>query len=182
MNYCTHCGGPLLLEVPAGDDRPRYCCRACGLIHYQNPKMVVGCIPEWEDQILLCLRAIEPRANLWTLPAGFLENNETVSEGARREVQEETHARVHDLQPYGLYNIPHISQIYFFFRARLKNNSFEPTHESREVRLFSEEEVPWAQLAFPVVEKTLKRYFQDRHQQSFPFHIDIITRSIHSPK
>lgn len=182
MNYCTHCGGPLRLEVPDGDDRPRHCCRVCGLIHYRNPKMVVGCIAEWKYRILLCLRAIEPREGLWTLPAGFLENNETVAEGARREVLEETRANVGDLQPYGLYNIPHISQIYFFFRAQLINNSFEPTDESRDVRLFKEEEIPWDRLAFPVVEKTLKRYFHDRHGESFPFHIDIVTRSIHSPQ
>ena len=182
MNYCTHCGGPLKEEVPDGDDRPRHCCRVCGMIHYRNPKMVVGCIPEWENRILLCLRGIEPRAGLWTLPAGFLENNETVSEGARREVMEETRATVLDLKPYGLYNIPHISQIYFFFRTQLENNSFEPTHESREVRLFTEEEIPWEQLAFPVVEKSLKRYLRDRRGGSFPFHIDVITRRIHSSK
>ena len=182
MNYCTNCGGLLLLEVPAGDDRPRHCCRVCGLIHYRNPKMVVGCIPEWKDKILLCLRAIEPRAGLWTLPAGYLENHETVSEGARREVMEEACARVHDLQPYGLYNIPHISQVYFFFRAQLENSNFEPTHESRDVRLFEEKEIPWGQLAFPVVEKMLKRYFQDRRGESFPFHIDSITRKIHTPQ
>ena len=180
MNYCTHCGGPLRLEVPAGDDRPRHCCPVCGRIHYRNPKMVVGCIPQWQGQILLCLRAIEPRAGLWTLPAGFLENNETVSEGAQREVMEETHASVHDLKPYGLYDIPHISQIYLFFRARLDNKSFEPTHESRDVRLFREDDIPWAQLAFPVVEKTLRHFLRDRREESFPFHIDIITRKIHS--
>lgn len=180
MRYCTHCGGPLLLEVPSGDDRQRHCCRVCGLIHYRNPKMVVGCIPRWKDQILLCLRAIEPRAGKWTLPAGFLENNETVSEGARREVMEETRASVHELKPYGLYDIPHISQIYLFFRAKMENNRFEPTYESRDVRLFSEDEIPWDQLAFPVVKKTLKRYMQDRRAESFPFHIDIITRRIHS--
>ena len=143
--------------------------------------MVVGCIPQWKDQILLCLRAIEPRAGKWTLPAGFLENNETVSEGARREVLEETRASVHELKPYGLYDIPHISQIYLFFRAKLENKRFEPTYESRDVRLFSEDEIPWDQLAFPVVEKTLNRYMQDRRAESFPFHIDIITRRIHSP-
>lgn len=170
------------MEVPAGDDRPRHCCRVCGMIHYRNPKMVVGCIPEWQDQVLLCLRAIEPRAGLWTLPAGFLENNETVMEGAQREVLEETHAKVSELKPYGLYNIPHISQIYFFFRAQLDDQRFEPTPESTEVRLFKEEEIPWDRLAFPVVEKTLKRYFQDRRSDCFPFHIDIITRRIHSPK
>ncbi len=144
--------------------------------------MVVGCIPEWNNQILLCLRAIEPREGMWTLPAGFLENNETVSEGAQREVLEETRVNVLGLEPYGLYNIPHISQIYFFFRAQLKSKSFGPTHESRDVRLFSEEQIPWEQLAFPVVEKTLRRYFQDRRLESFPFHIDIITRRIHAPK
>lgn len=152
------------------------------MIHYRNPKMVVGCIPRWQGRILLCLRAIEPREGMWTLPAGFLENNETVSEGARREVMEETRASVVDLKPYGLYNIPHISQIYFFFRARLKNDSFESTYESRDVRLFEEEEIPWDRLAFPVVEKTLKRYLQDRRDALFPFHIDIITRRVHPPR
>lgn len=140
--------------------------------------MVVGCIPEWKNQILLCLRAIEPRAGRWTLPAGFLENNETVSEGTKREVLEETRASVRDLQPYGLYNIPHISQIYFIFRGQLDNRSFAPTHESRDVRLFEEADIPWDQLAFPVIEKTLKRYYQDRRAKAFPFHIDIITRRI----
>ena len=172
----------MLLEVPAGDDRPRHCCRSCGLIHYRNPKMVVGCIPEWKNRVLLCLRAIEPRAGMWTLPAGYLENNETVSEGARRELLEEACARARGLQPYGLYNIPHISQVYLIFRGQLEDNRFEPTHESRDVRLFKEEEVPWDQLAFPVVEKTLKRYFQDRIRESFPFHIDVITRRIHPPR
>ena len=181
MNYCSHCGEPLAFYTPPEDDRPRHCCRVCGLIHYRNPKMVVGCIPQWKNQILLCLRAIEPRAGLWTLPAGFLENNETVAEGARREVLEETRASVHDLKPYGLYNIPYISQVYLFFRAELDNNRFEPTHESRDVRLFGEDDIPWGQLAFPVVEKTLTRFMQDRRTASFHFHIDTITRRIHSP-
>ena len=144
--------------------------------------MVVGCIPEWKNQILLCLRAIEPRSGWWTLPAGYLENNETVTEGARREVMEEARAQVMDLAPYGLYNIPHISQVYLIFRAQLENSSFEPTHESRDVRLFMEEEIPWDRLAFPVIEKTLRRYFQDRRAAYFPFHIDVITRSIHAPR
>ena len=176
MKYCTACGGPLTLKVPEDEDRMRHCCQTCGLIHYQNPKIVVGCIPEWQDRILLCLRGIEPRKGLWTLPAGFLEQGETLAQGAQRETFEETRAQVQHLQPYRLFNISHVSQVYMMFRARLEAQTFQPTPESIEVKLFTEDQIPWDELAFPVIEETLKHYFHDRAQGAFPFLIDDITR------
>jgi len=120
------------------------------MIHYQNPKIVTGCIPEWEEKILLCKRGIEPRLGLWTLPAGFMENNETTAQGAARETHEETQAIVEIDSLYALFNIPHINQVYLMFRARMNDLNFGPTTESLEVELFTEQEIPWQELAFPV--------------------------------
>jgi ADP-ribose pyrophosphatase YjhB (NUDIX family) len=126
MNFCSQCGGPVLLTVPDEDDRPRYVCPSCGTIHYQNPKLVVGCIPVWEDRILMCRRNIEPRKGFWTLPAGFLENGETTAEGARRETLEETGSTVAGLTPYLMVDIVHIHQIYLMFRSRLLAAGLSP--------------------------------------------------------
>ena len=126
MNYCSLCGTRVELRIPEGDTLPRYVCTACGIIHYQNPKIVVGCIPEWEDKILLCLRAIEPRQGLWTLPAGFMENAETLAQGAERETLEEANARVEIGSLYAIYNLPHIDQVHVLFRARLLDLDFKP--------------------------------------------------------
>ena len=140
--------------------------------------MVVGCIPEAKDKILLCRRAIEPCADKWTLPAGYLENGETVSAGALRETYEEACARVEIIAPYAIYNISHVSQIYMMFRARLLDNDFKPGSESVEVRLFSEEEIPWNEIAFSVITKTLRDYFKDRATGEFPFHIgDVLPKT-----
>ncbi len=162
MNYCSHCGGEVAIQVPAGDNRPRHCCPRCGAVHYQNPKIVVGCIPEWEDRILLCRRAIEPRYGLWTLPAGFMERGETTQAGAARETLEEANARVAIGELYSLFNLPHIDQVYMIFRSRLLDLDFHPGEESLEVKLFAEHEIPWDELAFPVVRETLALYFRDR--------------------
>lgn len=162
MNYCSQCGGEIGIQVPAGDNRPRHVCTRCGAVHYQNPKIVVGCIPEWEDRILLCRRAIEPRYGLWTLPAGFMERGETVQTGAARETLEEANARVAVGELYSLFNLPHIDQVYMIFRGRLLDLDFSAGDESLEVQLFGEQEIPWAELAFPVVRETLSLYFQDR--------------------
>ncbi len=175
--YCTNCGKPTVLITPEGDDRLRKVCPACDMIHYENPKVVVGCIPEWNEKILMCRRAIEPRYGKWTLPAGFLEIGETVSEGARRETLEEACARVDDLIAYALFNLSFIGQIYIMFRGRLIDKEFKPGHESLSVDLFGEHEIPWNELAFPVVEKTLKKYFRDRKTGKFPFFIGDINRS-----
>jgi ADP-ribose pyrophosphatase YjhB (NUDIX family) len=133
--------------------------------------MVVGCIPVWGDQILLCRRAIEPRLGYWTLPAGFLENGESASAGAVRETLEEAEARVEIQGMFSFYNLTHINQIYVMFRARLLDLNFGPGTESLEVRLFSEEDIPWDQMAFKTVGETLKHYFADRKRGAFSLHM-----------
>lgn len=167
--------------VPPGDDRRRYVCTSCRTIHYQNPRMVVGCIAEWQGQILLCKRAIEPRHGTWTLPAGYLENGETVAEGARRETREESGATLGDLRPYGMYNIRHVNQIYLIFRGPLADLDFKPGKESLDVRLFAETEIPWGELAFPVIETALQHYFRDQPRGRFPFHVDDVVRRMGRP-
>ncbi|MSQ59005.1 MAG: NUDIX domain-containing protein [Betaproteobacteria bacterium] len=174
MKYCSSCGGLLARRIPPDDNLPRAVCDACGTIHYENPKMVVGCIPEWEDKVLLCRRAIEPRYGLWTVPAGYLENGETTGDGAMRETLEEAGARVEMLEPYAIYNIPHISQVYLLFRARLKDSQFAPGTESLEVKLFEESEIPWDEIAFATVRNALHRYFSDRRTGQFPMHVGTI--------
>lgn len=171
MKFCSNCGSPLSFATPPGDDRGRFLCPACGTIHYQNPRVVVGCIPEVEGRVLLCRRAIDPCYGKWTLPAGYLENGETVSACAERETREETGARVDELSPYRMFNICHINQIYFMFRARVVNLGNGPGKESLEVKLCTEAEIPWEQIAFRVISETLRMYFRDRRTGSFPFDI-----------
>ena len=170
MKFCSQCGAAISERVPAGDSRKRYVCDTCDTIHYQNPRVVTGCLVTWEDQVLLCKRAIDPRAGLWTLPAGFLENGETTQEGAARETWEEARARVAVSGLYTVFNLPHISQIYMFYRAELLDGSFAVGEESTEVALFSESDIPWQELAFPVIEKTLELFFKDRSGKDFPVH------------
>ncbi|MDY0039097.1 MAG: NUDIX hydrolase [Desulforhabdus sp.] len=177
MNYCSNCGGHVVLRIPPGDDRQRFVCGSCATIHYENPKMVVGCIPEWKDEILLCRRAIDPGYGKWTLPAGYLENGETVMEGTRRETWEEAGARIGNLQPFALLNLSFISQVYLMFRASLLKADFAAGSESLEIRLFREEDIPWSQLAFTVIRETLKLYFEDRPAGIFPFHVHDIDPS-----
>ena len=177
MNFCSNCGAPVTRKVPPGDTLPRYVCDACSTIHYQNPRIIVGCIPEWEDRILLCKRAIEPRYGLWTVPAGFMENGETTFQGAARETLEEANARV-DVGPlYAVYNIPHINQVYMLFRARLLDTDFSAGAETLETRLFSEAEIPWDELAFDTVRNTLNHYYGDRRLGEYKFHMGTIERS-----
>ena len=182
MKYCSQCGAQLEFKVPEGDDRPRFVCPECASIHYQNPKMVVGCIPVWEDRILLCRRAIEPRYGLWTLPAGFMENGETSQQGAARETLEEANARVEVGGLYSLFNLPHIDQVYMLFRSQLLDLDFSPGKESLEVNLFREEEIPWEAIAFPVVQETLKLYFTDHKAGGFPLRSGTIVRLPGSPR
>lgn len=170
MNFCSNCGQAVTYSMPPGDDRPRYLCRSCGMIHYQNPVMVVGSIPEMDGKLLLCRRAIEPCYGKWTLPAGYLENGETMSQGAEREAYEEARARIEILAPYALYNICYVNQIYLMFRARLIDNNFRPGSESMEVGLFAEDEIPWDDLAFRVIKETLRQYFKDRPSGLYPFY------------
>ncbi len=176
MRYCSQCGSGVSLQVPEGDNMPRHVCSACGTIHYQNPKIVVGCIPEWEDRLLLCRRAIEPRYGLWTLPAGFMENGETVQQGAARETLEEAEARVEVGALYTLFNLPHISQVYMLFRAQLLAPEFGPGMESLETQLMTEAEIPWDEIAFPVIHESLQLYFRDRAAGQFPLRAGSIRR------
>jgi ADP-ribose pyrophosphatase YjhB (NUDIX family) len=181
MNFCSQCGARVSLKIPAGDSLPRFVCEACDTIHYQNPKMVVGCIPEWEDRILLCRRAIEPRRGYWTVPAGFMENGETTMQGAARETLEEAQARVELLHLYAMYNIPHISQVYLLFRARLLDLDFGAGEESLEVRLFGEHDIPWPEIAFATVRNTLSHYFEDRQRGTYGMHIGTIEVPARAP-
>lgn len=174
MNFCSNCAAPVALKIPAGDSLPRHVCSNCGAIHYQNPRMVVGCIPEWEDRILLCRRAIEPRHGLWTVPAGYMENGETTFQGAVRETLEEANARVEIDSIYALYNIPHINQVYILFRARLLDTDVTPGAETLEVKLMKESEIPWDQIAFASVRNTLTRYYEDRRTGEYRFHMGTI--------
>jgi ADP-ribose pyrophosphatase YjhB (NUDIX family) len=176
MKYCSQCGAPVEVRIPAGESLPRHVCPACGAIHYQNPKVVVGTIPEWEDKILLCRRAIEPRYGLWTLPAGFLENDETTIEGAARETLEEASARVEVASLYALFNLPNVNQIYVMFRARLLDLQYGPGPESLEVELYDESDIPWDKLAFPVIHQTLQLYYADRRRGEFGTHTGDIVR------
>ncbi len=176
MKFCSNCGAAVMLRVPPGDTLPRHVCDACGTIHYQNPRMVVGCIVEWEDRILLCRRAIEPRHGFWTVPAGYMENGETTVEGAMRETLEEANARVEIGPLYALYNIPHISQVYMLFRARLLDAGVKAGAETLEVRLCAEPEVPWDEIAFATVRNVLTHYYDDRRAGEYRFHMGTIER------
>jgi ADP-ribose pyrophosphatase YjhB (NUDIX family) len=178
MNFCSHCGTPVELKIPEGDHLPRYVCPACGTIHYQNPKVVVGSIPVWEDKILLCKRAIEPRHGLWTLPAGFMENEETTIEGALRETMEEAGARVEVIDLHTMFNLPHVNQVYVMFRAKLLDLDFGPGPESLEVALYEEKDIPWSEIAFPVIEQTLRLFLEDRRRGAFGIHTGDIIRHL----
>ena len=167
MNVCSQCGASVARKVPEGDNRERFVCDACDTVHYQNPRIVTGCLATWEDRVLLARRAIEPRAGYWTLPAGFLENGETPAAGAARETLEEAVAEVEIIDLYTMFSLPHISQVYCFYRATLPEPRFAAGTESTDVRLFAEHEIPWEELAFPVIRDTLKYFFEDRARGHF---------------
>ncbi len=170
IKHCKTCGSPTRYAIPADDNRERATCNGCGTVHYENPLNVVGTLPIWNDRVLLCRRAIEPRRGLWTLPAGFMEMGETTEQGALRETQEEAGARV-DLEGlYTLLNVVRVGQVHLFYRARLRDTDFAPGPESLEVRLFTEADVPWDELAFRTVRETLVRYFDDRRRGQFGVH------------
>ncbi|MCX7180118.1 MAG: NUDIX hydrolase [Proteobacteria bacterium] len=170
MNYCSHCGSAVSQRIPPGDALLRAVCDACGTIHYQNPKLVVGSLPEWEDKVLLCRRAIEPRLGMWTLPAGFMENYETMAEAATRETVEEACANI-ELGPiYTVISVPHICQVHAIYRARLLNLDFAPGVETLEVALLAEHEIPWEEIAFRTIALTLRHYYADRKAGQFGFH------------
>lgn len=168
MKYCSDCGSEVGVRIPEGDNLPRHVCNACGIIHYQNPKVVAGCIPELDGKVLLCKRAIEPRYGLWTLPAGFMENDETTAQAAAREALEEANAQIKITSLYTMFSLPHISQVYVMYRGELENTDYSPGIESLELMLCAEKDIPWESLAFPVVTETLRLYFRDYKKGSFP--------------
>ncbi len=171
INFCSYCGAPMEEKIPVDDDHMRSVCTQCPHVHYENPKVVVGCIPVFEDKILMCKRNIEPRKGKWTLPAGYLENKESVQDGAARETLEETRAHVRILELYRLFNIVFVDQIYMMFRARMEDEIFGPTSESSEVRLFKEADIPWDEIAFEVIRQTLVDFFKDRKKGAYAFKV-----------
>lgn len=162
MNYCSRCGQPVTVEVPSGDNRPRRVCHHCGHIHYDNPLLVVGCVPEYQGSILLCRRAIEPRHGYWTVPAGFLELGETLAEAAARETWEEARARVELGTLFAVVDVVHARQVHVFFRGVLTEPAFAAGEETLETKLFRPAEVPWPEIAFPSVTIALERYLADQ--------------------
>ena len=161
MNYCSNCGNSVELKIPDGDNVARFVCPKCGQIHYQNPRMVVGCIPVWQDKILLCKRAIEPKYGKWTIPAGFLENNETVEQGAIRETMEESGADVTIVRLHALYSLPQVNQVYAIFLAHMKTADFDAGDETLECRFYETHEIPWDKLAFTAVHFSLEKYIEN---------------------
>ncbi len=162
MNFCPSCAAPVLRRVPEGDHLPRFVCTICGTIHYRNPKLVTGCIPEFDGRILICRRAIEPRRGYWTIPAGFMEVGETLQQAAARECQEEALAHVEIGGLCAIVHVLHAEQVHVMFHATLAIPSYGVGAESLEVELCDERALPWEELAFKSVEFTLRRYFEDR--------------------
>jgi ADP-ribose pyrophosphatase YjhB (NUDIX family) len=170
LNFCSVCGHAITMRIPPDDNRERACCDSCGTIHYVNPKLVVGTIPVWGEQVLLWRRAIEPRRNYWTLPAGFLEVDETNADGAIRETDEEAGARITLGPLFTMIDVVHVHQIHLFYRAQLLDTNFKPGEESLEVQLFDEADIPWDELAFRTVSMTLRHFFEDRLRGRFELH------------
>ncbi len=175
VHFCRKCGAPTVLRVPDdGDTKARAVCTACDTIHYENPLNVVGTVPNWGSKVLLCKRNIEPRKGKWTLPAGFMELDETTAEGAARETTEEAGAQFEMGPLFSLINVASVGQVHLFYRARLLSDTFDPGVETMEAQLFEETQVPWDEIAFRTVRETLKCYFADRSNGNFGFHaIDI---------
>lgn len=171
MKFCSNCAHPVELKDVEGDERQRFVCDACSTIHYQNPNIVAGCLPIWEDKIMLCRRAIEPRKGFWNIPSGYMENEETVEDGALREVWEEACIRVKIRSLHTIFSIPHISQVYMHFLADMPDLNFAPGIESLEVALFTEEEIPWDTIAFTSSIFSLKHYFSDRKKGIHQVHL-----------
>lgn len=174
LSFCPDCGAPCSEEVPKGDHKLRSVCTGCRAIHYVNPKVVAGCIVEAGGQVLLAKRNIEPALGRWTFPAGYLECLESCADGAARETLEETEAKVEILGLFAMLDIPHISQIYTVYRARLVGEHFAPTTESSEVKLVEIDDIPWAELAFPSVATALRLYVKDRAASRYQTHTGIV--------
>ncbi|HZQ74785.1 MAG TPA: NUDIX hydrolase [Burkholderiales bacterium] len=172
MKFCSNCAAPVLRRVPPGDTLARWVCEQCGDIHYENPRLIIGTVPGYQQQVLLCRRAIEPRYGYWTLPAGFMENDETTAQAALRETLEEAGTQVELLEPFTLISVPRVNQVHLFYCARLSGLDFRPGEETLEVALFEEAGVPWKDIAFRTVALTLRHWFADRSRGRFGFHAE----------
>ncbi|MFZ6798276.1 NUDIX hydrolase [Undibacterium sp. Di24W] len=187
MKFCSACAAPVTLKIPADDTRERFVCTKCGTVHYQNPNMVVGTLPVWdiagEAKVLLCKRAIEPRYGYWTLPAGFMENQETCRQAAQRETIEEAGANIELHELFSVLSVPHVDQVHLFYRATLVDTNYLAGVESLEVTLFAEHEIPWDEIAFATVSQTLKFFFEDlkkvQHEGQFSLHEHDFYKSHH---
>ena len=178
MKYCGECGKSVSQRIPYGDTLPRFVCDSCQAIHYHNPKIVAGCIPEWNGRILLCRRAIEPKSGLWTYPAGFMEIGEGTEEAALRETLEEARAHVTITRLHSVLSLPHIGQVYLTFIGQLHAEEFEAGQESLDVRLFDRQDIPWGEIAFPVVSDALRRYVDDIASGTFCLHVADLTHRL----
>ena len=176
MKFCSHCGSAVVSKVPDGDKLPRFVCTGCGMIHYRNPLLVLGCVPEWEGRILLCRRAIEPRLGYWTVPAGFMEIGETMQHAAQRECLEEALADVDIGSLLAVVSVTHAAQVHVMFRAKMLRPGFGAGDETLEAGLYAQDEIPWPELAFPSVEFALRRYFADRAAGREDHHFIELTR------
>ena len=174
IKHCRVCGGAASYRTPADDNRDRAVCTVCETIHYENPLNVVGTLPWWQDKVLLCRRAIEPRRGLWTLPAGFMELGETTAQGALRETVEEAGAHVELEELFSLIDVVRVGQVHLFYRARMLDIDFVPGPESLEARLFAEDEVPWDEIAFRTTKMTLEFFFADRRAGRFVLHVESV--------
>ncbi|MCB5362176.1 NUDIX hydrolase [Pusillimonas sp. CC-YST705] len=170
QKYCSQCSHPISMRIPPDDNRLRAVCEHCGAVHYQNPRNVVGVLPIWQNKVLLCRRAIEPRHGKWTLPAGFMELGETTAQGAMRETQEEAGAQI-ELGPlYTVIDVPYAEQVHFFYLAKVLSEDLFPGPESLEAAFFSLDDIPWNDLAFRTVTTTLEHYVRDAEKGLFPIH------------
>jgi ADP-ribose pyrophosphatase YjhB (NUDIX family) len=176
MKFCSTCGSPVEHRVPEGDSLPRHVCTHCGAIHYSNPRMVVGCVPEAGSRILLCKRAIEPRCGYWTVPAGFMENDETLAEAAARETLEEAMAQVEIRDLFAVVDVVHARQVHVMFRATLLGEAFGAGHETLEADLFEPGRIPWDEIAFPSVRFALERFLADREAGLERLHTTTLSR------
>ncbi len=176
FTFCSHCGARTTIRIPEGDQLPRVICDACGTIHYQNPRIVVGCIPEYEGRILLCRRGIEPRRGYWTMPAGFLENGESLEQGAARECQEEALAQVEIGSLLALVSVTGAHQVHVFFRARMASADHGAGAESLETALVAPQDIPWEEIAFPSTQFALERYVADLAAGVQGHHLSELTR------
>lgn len=177
MKFCSNCGHAVDHRIPPGDHLPRAVCPACDTIHYQNPKVIAGCVPVWDGKVLMCRRNIEPRLGLWTFPAGFLEMSETSAQGAARETLEESQAEVDIGGLLAVINVPYVSQIYMIYRGQMRSPHHAVTPESSETRLMREDEIPWDDIAFPTIWHSLRFFFEDRAKGIETIHtLDLLTR------